>query len=252
MNSFPQISLCVLTTAMLAACSDGHEGSAHDAHAPHHAATQDSVAKPESDTIDIKTESDKASKITQTTRSADAHTHGDATLAIVLENKMVTIELDTPVYNILGFEHAPQTDLQKTTLEKAQTHLKRGDTLFALNNQAKCTSLSNDVTTAIFDTQMLDGEKHDSHGDHQDHTQAHDKGAHSDEGHADPHDEGTHTDIVLTYEFKCKNPEKFSNVRVNLFKLFENLSEINAIYLGPSTQSQVTLTPIQPLLDVTR
>lgn len=251
MNSIPKLSLFFLTTTMLAACSDGHDGSAHETHSSDHVATQDAMSNLKTESVDIKIESDKANETTRATRSADAHTHGDAELAIVFENNMLTIELDTPVYNILGFEHAPETDIQKAAFKKAELDLGRGDTLFTLNNQANCTSLSNDVTVALFDTDMHDEESHDEKDDHHhEHKETHDKDEHQDEAHADEHDEDKHTDVVLSYEFKCQNPEKLSNLRINLFEFFEKLSEIDATILGPSTQKQVTLTRNQSQLDI--
>ena len=48
-------------------------------------------------------------------RSAESHTHGDASLAMVLERTVFTVELDTPLYNLLGFEHEADTAAQKAT-----------------------------------------------------------------------------------------------------------------------------------------
>ena len=247
-----QYKLFVLTVALLSACSDGNDGSAHEAHPAHLAGTQETISqpKPKNNAVINSAEDAKVSEPLQTTRTADAHTHGDAELAIVLEKNMLTIELDTPVYNILGFEHAPETNIQKAALKKAELDLGRGDTLFTPNNQADCTSFSNDETVALFDTNMLDEESHENEGDHHGHKETHDNNEHQNEAHTDDHDEVRHTDVVLSYVFKCQNPDKLSNLRINLFEFFEKLSEIDATILGPSTQKQVTLTRNQSQLDI--
>ena len=41
--------------------------------------------------------------------SLEAHIHGEAKLNIVFEGPELFIELKSPSYNLVGFEHAPRT-----------------------------------------------------------------------------------------------------------------------------------------------
>ena len=95
--------------------SDNHSGN-HSDHKEAETAVHDHEAAP-SPKVDTKTS--EASLV----RSAQSHTHGDASLAMVLENAVITVELDTPLYNLLGFEHAAETAAQKAAVEKAETCL---------------------------------------------------------------------------------------------------------------------------------
>lgn len=225
--------ISILMAAMIAGCSDSHEFHSTAHHSSEHDIAQHAEPKSElkNDTDYIKPKINSASDSKPMTRSADTHSHGDAELAVVLEKSVVTIELDSPIYNILGFEHAPETEGQKTTLKQAEQQLGRGEALFTFNDQAKCTSLSKAMTVNLFET--------DTHEENQGH--------HEDEN---THDEDTHEDVVLVYEFKCQNTAKLSNVTINLFEFFKELSEVDVTFLGPATQKQVTLNRNQRQLDI--
>lgn len=177
---------------------------------------------------------------TETVRQADSHVHGDATLAIVLENTTLTIELDSPLYNLAGFEHAPETDEQKMILEDAETLLASPASLFLINTDAEC-KVDNDVV----DVHLMDDEGEDhgehSHDDHNEHEHDdHDEDA--EDGDHDAHDD--HKDVLLTYTFTCDRPEKLATIGIaNLFAGFPNMSEMDVVYLGTSSQKSFTLSP---------
>lgn len=48
----------------------------------------------------------------ETERQHGAHEHGAAKLLIAQEGEHVEIILETPAYNIIGFEHMPSTEEQ--------------------------------------------------------------------------------------------------------------------------------------------
>ena len=41
--------------------------------------------------------------------SLDAHVHGEAELNIVIEGRELLMELESPSFNLVGFEHEPQS-----------------------------------------------------------------------------------------------------------------------------------------------
>ena len=174
-------------------------------------------------------------------RSADSHTHGDAQLAIVLEAGMITIELDSPIYNILGFEHAPETDAQKASLKQAEYQLGRGGDFFIINREAACKIIPMRQKIDLFETH------HDEENHYDDHSDDHGHDAHENDDGSD-----SHKNILLQYEFSCKSPSSVSNINVNLFEFFDKLTEIETTYLGPSTQTQVTLTRKNSKMDIKR
>lgn len=220
----------ILMAAMIAGCSDNPGTHSNEHHSnEHHSNPHDAAQHPEPKS---EPKINPASDNTPMTRSADVHSHGDAELAVVLEKGVITIEFGSPLYNILGFEHAPETPAQTMALKQAEQQLGRGAGLFAFNPQAKCVPLSKAMTVTLFpaDTDEADHDDHDA---------------------TETHDEDTHKDVFLAYEFKCQNPAKLSNVTINLFEFFKELAEIDVTFLGPATQMQVTLNRHQRQLDIT-
>ena len=204
---------------------------------------------PKTDRVEDAAVENSNNEVTHVTRSADRHTHGDAELAVVLENQRVTIELDTPLYNVLGFEQAPMTDAQKASVKHAQTRLGRGAELFTFNRQADCKITTPDQSVRLFATDDHDDHDDDHEGDHEgDHDDHEDE--HEDEAAHNDHDEDTHRDVFLRYTFICKDVSALSNMSINLFDFFDELSEIGVTYLGPSSQTQLMLSRNKTKMDI--
>ena len=56
-----------------------------------------------------------------------AHVHGVATLQVTQDQDTLSIDLDSPLDNLLGFEHAPRTDKQKQAVQQMIENLVRFD-----------------------------------------------------------------------------------------------------------------------------
>jgi hypothetical protein len=223
--------------SLLAACSEhNHAGDDHHSHdAP--AAQLESKASPDNQDNhgDAHKNEDKSGDTDKPAiRSAASHIHGGAELALALDGKIVSVEFETPLYNLLGFEHTPDTDAQRSQVEKAEMQLLKGADLFAFNAGAKCKISSQNQSIHLFPETSEHEDEHDE--DH------HDEEGHDEEDHhEDDHDSG-HKDVFLRYGFTCQTPEKLANVTVNLFEFFDDLSDIDVTYLGSSTQKQTGLT----------
>lgn len=230
--------LFVLTMGLTVACSN-NEDISNGTQYPNDVSSQDQkdLSKLKANEPDPKTNTASEIEAAMSTRSADSHTHGDAELAVVLDGGTLTIEFETPLYNILGFEHSPDTNTQKARVTQAETELGQGDKIFIFNPEAKCEITSQNQTVTLFDDDNLGHENHDDHTNHHDH---------------DDHDEDTHKDVFLKYEFLCMNSAALTNVSINLFEFFEELSEIDVIYLGPSIQRQVTLNRNNTRMDLSQ
>jgi hypothetical protein len=165
-------------------------------------------------------------------RQHGAHVHGIATLNLALEGREVHIEFDSPAANIVGFEHAPSSQADLATLNKAVAMLKDGDRLFRFNAAAGCEMEQATVTSALLDEQ---GKMHS--GDH-DHEKKH---GHAEEEHADHG--ATHADIEAAYHFECKRPDKLTQLSVELFEAFPGTGKLNVQYIIENKQGAAELTP---------
>ena len=156
------------------------------------------------------------------------HIHGEADLAIVVEGDLVTIHLTSAMYNITGFEHAPETTTQREVLSSAVATLNSPDRLFGFSAPANCRSISG------FHSLQSDSDRASSHHDHD----------HSED------DADRHTDLESEYEFSCNNMSRLQTIDVKLFEAFGNLEKINAIVLFVDQQMAKELTPTKSTLSL--
>ena len=211
---------------------------------------QDTASEPSSDVSSVEAETQTEPEASETTptettatsddtkeletvRQADSHVHGRASLAIVREDAAISLELDTPMYNLVGFEHLPETDDQVAAVESAEDILGAPAALFQFNNAARCEPASASADIHLF------GDDHDAHDHHEDHDHdEHDHGDHEDHG-----DHASHKDAVISYSFNCKKAENLKNFTTTLMSSFPNLTELDVVYLGLNTQKAASLTP---------
>ena len=66
-----------------------------------------------------------------------AHVHGIAKLDIDMEVTMLTILLDSPMDNLLGFERAPRTDVERKQADGVVAQLNAAATLFKIDPAAQ-------------------------------------------------------------------------------------------------------------------
>lgn len=202
------------------------------------------------------------------TRSAAAHVHGLAHLGLAVDGDILSVQLDSAFYNLVGFEHAPETAEQKLALAQAAAALADPAVWLGLPAAAGCTLTHSDLGAlapwAGGDQAHDDHAEHAAHDDHDDHAdhgdhdhheadhhhdeagdEAHDEAAHDhDHGDHDHGDEGHgHKDAHLTYELTCAEPAALDAADVTLFANFPNLEEIEAVALTDAGQSNAALKP---------
>ena len=126
------------------------------------------------------------------------HAHGAAELDIVIEATQVTVQLQTPLDALLGFERAPRTDAEKQSASQAVATLKAADRLFTFTPAALCKSTSVELSSAALGL-----------------------------GHPDPGEaRAEHADLDGTYVFQCASTARLTEVDVALFGAFARLQKI--------------------------
>ena len=159
--------------------------------------------------------------------SLDAHEHGAAQLNVVLDGKMLHLQLDSPAMNLVGFEHAAKSDADKAKVAAARSQLAQPQVLFGLN-AGDCNISKQEVESPLF-------AKHaDSHGHKHEHEKSHDS---------------EHSDIHAHYSLDCQKPEELKQLNLGeLFKRFPATEKIQVQLIGPNGQQGLELTPAQPTL----
>lgn len=143
-----------------------------------------------------------------------AHEHGALKLDVAIEGNKLTIAMEAPLDNLLGFERAPRTDAERKAAAGVLARLRspnQGTPLFALDTAAQCT-----VGTAEVQAPVLE------------------PGAKS-----APKDE--HADLDASYVFTCSKPDALRTLDVGLFDAYKRIQRIDVQVAGPKGQSKLTL-----------
>ncbi|MBM3344989.1 MAG: DUF2796 domain-containing protein [Betaproteobacteria bacterium] len=175
-----------------------------------------------------------------------AHVHGNAELQIAVQGQALTVQLASPLENLIGFEHAPRTDKQKAAAQALGERLARPDALFVPSRDARCTPHASVVNAPVLGMNgVIEGraEKQPSaqagKTAHRGHSHGPKKGELGGEGHAE---------LLAQFAFKCEQPAALKGVEVRLFDAFRGLRRIDAQVAGPAGQKAVRLSSSQRMV----
>lgn len=247
--------LFVFATACVPATSDTIEpqtaASAAASETAHEAEDEHGEDEPNNKDADEhgQEEGDHSDEDENERREHGAHEHGAAALMIAWSGNEMAIDLQTPTYNVLGFEYAPTSDEEKALLMESVAALEEGG-LLQLSPDAECTLVSASVQTEFTkEGHDSDEEGHDKEG-HDEEGHDSDEEGHGEEGHdEESHDEETHSDIAISYNLECQQPDNIASLDASeLFAQFPNFEDIQVQWISDTQQSAADLTPDTPVL----
>jgi Protein of unknown function (DUF2796) len=146
--------------------------------------------------------------------AAPAHEHGAARLDVVVEGGRITLGLEAPLDNLLGFERAPRTDAERRQADAVVATLKAADALFGIDPAAGCRLASVELESATLKL-----------------------------GQAEPDAREGHADIDAGFAFDCANASRAGFIEVGLFKAFPRLRRLDVQVATGQAQLRRTLTP---------
>lgn len=139
--------------------------------------------------------------------AAKAHVHGVARLDIAVEANKLSLHLDSPLDNLLGFERAPRSDAERKQVDVAVAKLKDATAMFRIDPAAQCKPASVELVSAVLKL-----------------------------GTPDPAEEKAgHADVDASFEFDCVDATKASYVDVGLFG-FSHLQGLEVQVATPAGQ----------------
>ncbi|HRH81419.1 MAG TPA: DUF2796 domain-containing protein [Thiobacillaceae bacterium] len=144
-----------------------------------------------------------------------AHQHGVAQLEVAVDGPTLTIRLESPLDNLLGFEHAPRTEKQKQAAQGLLAALRRGDGLFTPTATAGCK-----LNEAKVEAPVLEGRA----------------------------DAGDHADLDADWRYTCAQPARLTGMKVGLFAKYPGLKRLDAAVVSGKGQAAFRLTRKQPFL----
>jgi hypothetical protein len=163
-------------------------------------------------------------------RQHGAHVHGQATGTLAVDDGRVTLSLLIPGVNLVGFEHAPNDDVQRQLLHSVKQALGSGDWI-ELDPGGNCRLESIELDTPGF-AEDSEHHPHDhDHGHGQDHAHHH--------SHEHDHD---HAEFRLDIHIECEQTERLEWVALDLFDDYPANEELRIDVLTDTRAERVRLT----------
>lgn len=180
-------------------------------------------------------------------READAHEHGHGSFNMAIEGETVAIELETPSFDILGFEHEARSAAEKDAVKKARDILANPIALFGIPKAADCRVAEAEIEFGAEEEHHDHEEEHDDHAEgHDQHDEEHDHHAEGEDHHDD---EAEHSEIHAHYTLACGAPDELGAVNASAyFKAFPNAAELDVAILTDAGQKSGELEPDNPEL----
>ena len=175
--------------------------------------------------------------------SLDAHVHGKAELNIVFESRELLMELESPSFNLVGFEHEPKSLDQHKLVENTIESLKDFRRIASISPEADCKLIDTSISTTMKGL----GDGHKEHHEDEHHEDEH----HEDEHHEDEHQHSAkeiHSEFSATYSLRCDKPENLKSIQLEIFSTFELMEEIAVQMIIQGKQGFAELNPDNPNL----
>lgn len=159
----------------------------------------------------------------------EAHVHGVGKLDIALDAHTLSLHLDSPLINLLGFEHAASSAPDRQAAVAMANTLRNAASLFVTNAAAGCTLSSVTLASSAIAPALLGAAATPaSRAGHEDH-----------DGHAD---------LDADFVFHCATPARLQSLHVKLFEAFKGFHSIEVQLVTSKRQAGATLTPASPTL----
>jgi hypothetical protein len=182
----------------------------------------------------------------QTFRQHEAHVHGHVELNIAQDANLLMLELSAPGADVVGFEHAPETQAQHDALAKALAILNQPEQLLLISGDAQCQISDTHIEHSLggeheqHDDHHDDDHKADAHHDEDHHDEAHHDEDHHDEMHEHESEEG-HGAFRIEYQFTCQQIDQLKQIDTTWFSHFANTEEIDVNIITDAGQASLEL-----------
>ncbi|WP_298395185.1 DUF2796 domain-containing protein [uncultured Azonexus sp.] len=143
-----------------------------------------------------------------------AHSHGVGQLGIVVEGDQLTLLLEVPQHDLVGFERAPRNAREQLTVQAALEKLKTPAKLFTPTAAAQCVPSEQKI-----DAPLLEGAKgHHGHGD-----------------------------VEVRYVYRCAQPAALADLKATVSAEFPRVRSLNVSFAGPKGQKGGKLDAKNPV-----
>lgn len=162
-------------------------------------------------------------------RELGAHQHGRGNFSMAIEKGKVSIDLEAPAVDLVGFEHMPKTQVERDAVEAAKRHLLDPLKLFGVPQAAGCKVVESAVE--------LESAHHHDHDDKTDHKH-------------DAKDTG-HTEFQAQYVLECATPAALTTLDFTYFEAFPGAASLEIIAISEKSQIKADATRKSPKVALT-
>lgn len=131
------------------------------------------------------------------------HAHGIGQLGIAVEQDRLTVSLEIPQHDLVGFERAPKTAREQVTVQAVLEKLGQPERLFAPAGAGQCVLLEQAVEAPL----LTGGQASGGHGD-----------------------------VTARYVYRCASPATLNALQTSVLKEFPRLRMLNVSFAGPKGQ----------------
>ena len=166
----------------------------------------------------------------QETRELGAHEHGHSTLDVAFEGNEVSIDLEAPGADIVGFEHEPGSAEDREKVDAAIASLADPLSLFVMPDAAGC-SVTDASTEVVYG--HGEGEEHENH-----------------EGEGEMEGGEGHSEFQASYRLRCDDPGAIDGIDFAFFETFPNAEELDIQMVSDAGSTGLEVTRDDPTLDL--
>lgn len=148
------------------------------------------------------------------------HIHGAAELNVTVHGHELELQLETPLENVAGFEHAPRTEKQLAAVRTMTAKLRHPETLFAPTAAAACAPVKVRLSSSVLPPALL-GEA---------------DAAASRSGGAKEH-----ADLDAVFVFRCAHIERLEGLDTSVLQAFPGIRKLKVQVAGPRGQAATVL-----------
>ena len=163
------------------------------------------------------------SSIVSPAMAHEAHVHGVGKLDVAVDGNTLSLHLDSPLVNLIGFEHAATSEADRQAASNMAKTLRDAGKVLVPTAAAGCTVTSVHLVSAAIAPALL-GEA----------------AAAGKPAAAADHD--GHADLDADFVFHCNAPERLQNIDVKLFDAFKGFVSIDVQLVTAKRQAAAKLT----------
>ena len=163
------------------------------------------------------------------------HVHGQGQVGMAIDQNLISMTLESPGADIVGFEHEARTAEEKTAVIEALKQLS--DPMFVIqlpaNASCKVVQASSEVTSENGDEGHADHEEHEEHADHDDH---------------EKHENEAHGSFIAEHQLECATIAAIDSIKFVYFDHFRNAQSLMVVLIDKNGQHRHEISRDNPIL----